>query len=88
MHVPLDAKVLVLAMDDRIWVDSESLIMYLREVEETAMKHYADAREENDNYKAVAAYSSGDAIRQITDGLVLTTMHAGETIRSRRESRR
>lgn len=75
-------------MDDRIWVDSESLITYLRDVEETADKHYKEARVDGDERKAVAAYSSGDIVRQIADGLVLTTMYAGETIRSRRESRR
>jgi hypothetical protein len=84
----VDSGVLVLAMDDRIWLDSDSLISYLRNVEQQAQGHFEDAQRESDGPKAVAAYSSRDVVQQIADGLVLTTMVAAETVRGRRESRR
>jgi hypothetical protein len=84
----LDTSVLVLAMDDRIWVDSDSLIEYLREVERQAQEHLVLAQERQDQPTAVAAYSSGEMVRQIADGLVLTTMVAHDKIRTKRESRR
>lgn len=86
--MPVGSSVLVLALDDRIWLDSDSLISYLREIERQANAHYADAEVELDEHKAVAAYSTGDMVRQIADGLVLTTIAAAETIRGRRESQR
>jgi hypothetical protein len=49
----LDASVLVLAMDDRIWVDSDSLIHYLREVERQAQEHLVLAQEREDQSTAV-----------------------------------
>lgn len=88
MHVPVDSQVLVLAMDGRIWVDGESMIAYLRSVEKIAQDHVEQAKRDDDSARAVAAFASGDIIRQIADSLVLTTMHAGETVRSRHESRR
>lgn len=76
--------VLVMAVDDRVWFDSESLIGYLRHMEEQAATHLAKAREEEDRRKEVAALAIGDALRQVGDGLVLTSMTAMETIRGRR----
>ena len=84
----LDTSVLVLVMDDKIWVDSDSLIGYLREVERQATEHVAVAKSREDEATAVAAYSSGEMVRQIADGLVLTTMIAHDKIRAKRESRR
>lgn len=86
--MPVGSSVLVLALDDRIWLDSDSLISYLREIERQANAHYADAENRLDRPTAVAAYSTGDMVRQIADGLVLTTIAAAETIRGRRESQR
>lgn len=86
--MPLDSSVLVLAMDDRIWVDSESLIAYLREIEQQAHRHMELAQDREDQPTAVAAYSSGEMVRQIADGLVLTAMVAGDRIKEKRESRR
>lgn len=88
MHMPLETSVLVLSLDDRIWLDSDSLIAYLREIERQAQAHYKVAETELDGPKAVAAYSTGDMVRQIADGLVLTTIAAAETIRGRRGSQR
>ena len=88
MHMSLDASVLVLAMDDRIWLDSDSLVAYLREIERQAQEHMHTAQRDHDEARAVAAYSSGEMVRQIADGLVLTTMVAGDKIRAKRESRR
>lgn len=86
--MPLDTSVLVLAMDDRIWVDSDSLVAYLREIERMAHSHMESAQACEDDVRAVAAYSSSEMVRQIADGLVLTTMIAHDKIRAKRESRR
>lgn len=88
MHMPLDSSVLVLAMDDRIWLDSETLISYLREIESQAQHHMQAAQTREDQSTAVAAYSSGEVVRQIADSLVLTTMVAGDRIKEKRDSRR
>jgi hypothetical protein len=88
MHVPVKQSVLVMALDDKVWLDSDSLISYFRAVEMQARAHFEDAQRESDEQKAIAAFSSQDLIRQIADGLVLTTMVAAETVRDRRESRR
>lgn len=86
--MPLDSSVLVLAMDDRVWLDSDSLVAYLREIERQAHAHMENAQRDKDEARAVAAYSSGEMVRQIADGLVLTTMVASDKIRAKRESRR
>lgn len=86
--MPLDSSVLVLAMDDRVWLDSDSLVAYLREIERQAHEHMENAQQNRDEARAVAAYSSGEMVRQIADGLVLTTMVASDKIRTKRESRR
>ena len=78
---------LILAVDDRIWIDSESLIAYLRGVEAQAGMFLEQAKQEEDYQKAVAAFSVGDSVRQITDGLVLTALVAGDQIRSKRAAR-
>jgi hypothetical protein len=85
--MPLENNIVILAVDNRIWIDSDSLISYLRDVEIQAGLHLDHAEEQGDYRKALAAYSVGDSIRQIADGLVLTAMVANDTIRSRRESR-
>lgn len=85
--MPLENNIVILAVDNRIWIDSDSLISYLRDVEIQAGLHFNNAEEQGDYRKALAAYSVGDSIRQIADGLVLTAMVANDTMRSRRESR-
>lgn len=75
-------------MDDRVWLDSDSLVAYLREIERQAQEYMQAAREDHDDARAVAAYSSGEMVRQIADGLVLTTMVANDKLRAKRESRR
>lgn len=82
----LEDNILILAVDNRIWIDSDSLISYLRNVETQAVAHSGDAEDRGEYAKALAALSAGDSIRQIADGLVLTAMVANDTIRSRRES--
>jgi len=84
----MNSSVLVLAMDDHIWVDSESLILYLRQVEQQSQDYLETARECGDAQTALAAYASAETVRQIADGLVLTALMAGDKVRTRRESRR
>jgi len=87
--MPVDTNtVVVLAMDDRIWFDATTLVNYLRDLERQAQNHMAEAKQEHDYDRALAAYSASESIRQITDGFVLSSITAAETIRGRRESRR
>lgn len=88
MLMSIGNDVLVLAADEKIWFDADSLIRYLREVEAQASRHCENAKAEGDGAKAIAASAANDLIRQIADGLVITSMTAAEEIRSRRESRR
>lgn len=73
--------------DERMWIDSDSLVEYLRMVQQQA------------NDQAEAAYTAGkmpqyaagmavqDILRQIADNIVVTGMAAREEIRGRRVAR-
>lgn len=86
--MPIETSVLVLSLDDRVWLDSDTLVAYLREVEQQAYEQAEEARDRADDVRAVAAYASSQTIRQIADSVVLTAMTAGDKVRERRESRR
>lgn len=88
MRVSVKRDIVVLATDDRIWFDAESIIQYLREVEAMANGYLREAQDTDDYRRAIAAHATGDMLRQIADGMVLTSMTAAEAIRSKRESRR
>tara|TARA_R110000772_G_scaffold182300_1_gene293559 strand:+ start:280 stop:540 length:261 start_codon:yes stop_codon:yes gene_type:complete len=86
--MPVEPSLLVWADSERIWLESESLISYLRFMESQAEQTCNNARIEFDNNKAIASYASKDVICQIADGLVLTSMTTAEEFRSKRESKR
>jgi len=89
MQVPLDQQsVLVMLLDDRVWIDSGTLISYLRIIEDQASVHIEEAKESGDKGRQVAAFGGREVVRQIADGIVLTTMTANEEIRAKRESSR
>jgi hypothetical protein len=85
--MPVTQSITVLATDDRIWLDADTLVLYLRDIEEQAAVHLSEAR--NDGYypNVVAAHSARELARQIADGIVLTSMMAAEKLRTRREPR-
>lgn len=85
MLMPMTQTITVLATDDRIWVDAETLVQYLRDIEGQAGLHFQQAQLDEQYSAAVAAHSAKELVRQIADGLVLTTMTAGERLRGRRE---
>jgi len=89
MQVPLEQQsVLVMLLDDRVWIDSNTLISYLRIVEDQASRHIEEAIEASDKGKEFAAFGGREVVRQIADGIVLTTMTANEEIRAKRGSTR
>ena len=89
MQVPLEQQsVLVMLLDDRVWIDSNTLISYLRIVEDQASRHIEEAIEASDKGKEFAAFGGREVARQIADGIVLTTMTANEEIRAKRGSTR
>lgn len=89
MQVPLEQQsVLVMLLDDRVWIDSGTLISYLRIIEDQASVHLEEAKESGDKGREVASFGGREVVRQIADGIVLTTMTANEEIRAKRESSR
>ena len=46
--MPLENNIVILAIDNRIWIDSDSLISYLRDVEQQAALHLDNAEEHGD----------------------------------------
>ena len=84
----IEPSILVWADSERIWLESESLISYLRFRENQAEETCNNARMEFNNDKVMVAYASKDIICQIADGIVLTSMETAEQFRSKRESRR
>ena len=80
--------VLVMATDDRIWFDADTIIAYLRGLQERCGAMEDEAVEHHAFMAAHAAYAVGDILRQIADGFVLTSMTAAEAVRERRESRK
>lgn len=75
---------MVVPGDERVWFDANSLIEYMRMIEGQAHVQYTKAREDRDIPKALGAIAVEDALRQVGDGLTLTSMQAVETIRERR----
>jgi len=65
--------IIVLASFDKVWFDSESLVNYLRGVEMWAEEH--------------GGHDTALVVRRVADGLILTSLVAGEEVRTRRESR-
>jgi Mg2+ and Co2+ transporter CorA len=80
--------VVVLATDDRIWLDADSVVAYLRLLQQKSDDMKRVALEHNAIPQAHIAYAVGDILRQIADGFVLTSMTAAEAVRERRESRK
>ncbi len=82
--MPLKDITLMVQGDDRVWLDCESMIVYLRNVETEGHEHGQAAKAAGDPWKHTAALAVSDALRQIADSLTLAGMEARETMRSRR----
>jgi hypothetical protein len=74
---------LVVQSGDRVWIDLDSLVVYLRFVVDEGQKRAAEAYADGDPYIYAASMASQDIIRQIADHLVVTGMEAQEEMRSR-----
>lgn len=79
---------MVLATDDHIWFDADSIVAYLRTLQQKSDEMQREALADNAIPQANIAYAVGDILRQIADGFVLTSMTAAEAVRERRESRK
>lgn len=84
MLVSLKDITLMVQGDDRVWVDCDSMIVYLRGVETEGRDHGEAAKAAGDPWKYTAASAVSDALRQIADSLTLAGMEARETMRGRR----
>lgn len=73
--------------DEKMWIDSDSLVSYLRMVQQQAQDQadVAYGRGETHHYSAGMAVQ--DIIRQIADNIVVTGIAAREEIRGRRVPR-
>lgn len=78
------ATVSVLVLDDRVWVDCESLVGFLRGMQEHAALTAEQAELHRDGRVHVASWAVSDALRQVADGLVLTQFSAHEEFANRR----
>lgn len=79
----MSALTLMVMADQRVWVDADSLVTYLRGLEEQGLDQAEQARDEGLPHKFVAALAVKDAVRQIADSVILTTMEAREEVSSR-----
>lgn len=73
--------VMVTPGDERVWFESGSLGEYLKRLEENACEQ---ANTAEDRREALVALAVADALRQLRDGFVLTSLEAAETLRARR----
>lgn len=73
--------VLVMPSDDRVWLDSATLIEWLRHTERRASEQVNDAE---DSRQAVGMLAAGDALRQVREHLTLTQMQAAMAREDRR----
>lgn len=84
MRVSMKDITLMVQGDDRVWIDLDTFIVYLRGVEVEGKSHAADAREQGDPHKYSAALAVSDVMRQVADSLTLAGIEARERMRSRR----
>ena len=82
--MPVDSSVTVMVMPDgRIWLDALTTIDYFRRAEKQAQVKSQECAAQNSRDGVVAAAAIEDVMRQIADSLTLTSMEAGEEVRSR-----
>lgn len=82
--MPMKDLLLMVMPDDRVWVDSESFVRYLRAVQDEASAHASAAREDDHVLQFAGVMAVHDILGQIADGIVLTQMEAVEELRGRR----
>lgn len=80
----MGSNVLVMVVDQRVWFESQSLVEYLKSVQRQARLVAEQATGDGEVERAIAGVAVEDALRQIVDGVVLTSMHAGEEVLGRR----
>jgi hypothetical protein len=68
----------VVVVAGRVWVDLESLVTFMRDVEGEGERSCAQAQEQGDPVIAGAMAAAVSVVRQVTDGLVLAGLWAGE----------
>ncbi len=76
--------VTVLVLDDRVWFDGDTLVRFLRGMQEHAAASADHAELQRDDRVHVASWAVSDALRQVADGLVLTQFAAHEEMSARR----
>lgn len=81
----MTSDVLVMVVDRKVWFESQSLVDYLKGVQRQANEVAVEAEESGDVERLVAGVAVEDALRQIMDGVVLTSIHAAEEILGRRK---
>lgn len=73
--------------DHRVWIDADSMVEYLRMVQQQGQDEAAKAHENGESYQYAGAMAVQDVIRQIADSLVVNGMAAREEIAGRRVPR-
>lgn len=73
--------------DERMWIDSDSLVDYLRMVQQQATDQAESAYRSGEMPQYAASMAVQDILRQIADNIVVTGIAAREEIRGRRVAR-
>lgn len=82
MPMPLDITLMVEPSGERVWVDTSSLVEYLRHVERAGVAQAQSALESKDALTYAGLTAVHDTIRQLADSLTVTALEAQETMRS------
>ena len=85
--MPADLTLMVMP-DHRVWIDADSMIAYLRYLERQGADHALKARDIGNTSSFIGAVAVKDALGQVADSVVLTSMEAREEVGSRHVARR
>lgn len=67
----------------RVWIECDAFVEYLRMVERNGIAAAVVAYEKRDSLTYAGLMAVQDTVRQIADSLVVTSMEAQDTVRGR-----
>lgn len=79
--MPMNDLTLMVMPDQRVWIDSDSIITYLRAVQCQARNHASAAYSGGESYNYAGAMAVHQIIEQIADSIVLTGIEARDRIK-------
>lgn len=85
--MPMRDLTLMVMPDGRVWIDADSMVDYLRSVEQQGIGEATRACNRGEALQYAGAMAVQDIVRQIADSLVVNGMAAREEIAGRRVPR-